>query len=366
MQDSFNKSPSKRSNHVSKSRNALHEKKTKKIEDLLDDFNTNLSASYLKRFQKFAMNEGGLLKNKFRLEIWPLLAETIPIASHLNDDLSAPNDLKTSSESEIFDSTHSSSSSSFEEFNDDYFQNPTSIPVNVSLEELRLHPEWKQVELDAHRTLARFPPNMSIPERRKLQGHLMLMIVELLHSDSSFRYYQGFHDVCLTLMLILGVERARTVSRHLVTKSSLRNYLTKSFEESALRELHLIYVILYKCDPELERRLRLAGLESFFALSWTITWFSHSLRTLEQVALCFDLFLAADSLMPIYVSAALIEHRRTEIFAVEAEMSVLHNLLTHIPESIDIEAVLKRARKLYRKYKPRKVQGKNFTFSIIF
>jgi len=358
MQDSFNKSPSKRSNHVSKSRNALCEKKAKKIEDLLDYFNSDLSTSYLKNFQEFAMNEGGLVNDKFRLEIWPLLAETMPIASHLDDDLSAPdeNDLRTSFDSEIFDSTHSSSS--FDEFDDDYFQNPTSIPVNVSLEELRLHPEWGQVELDVHRTLARFPPNISVPERRQLQGDLTPMIVELLHSDASFHYYQGFHDVCLTLILILGVEHARTVGRHLVTKSSLRNYLTKSFEESALRELHLIYVILHKCDPELERRLRLAGLGTFFALSWVITWFSHSLRTLKQVALCFDLFLASGSLMPIYVSAAMIEHRRKEIFAVEAEMSVLHDLLNHIPESIDIEAVLKRARKLYSEYKPRKVQGK--------
>lgn len=54
-----------------------------------------------------------------------------------------------------------------------------------------MHAEWNQVELDVHRTLARFPPNTSDLERRQLQTDLIPMIVELLYSNQAFRYYQG-------------------------------------------------------------------------------------------------------------------------------------------------------------------------------
>lgn len=61
----------------------------------------------------------------------------------------------------------------------------------MPLEELQAHAEWNQVELDVHRTLARFPPNISESERLQLQSDLIPMIVELLCGNDDFRYYQG-------------------------------------------------------------------------------------------------------------------------------------------------------------------------------
>jgi hypothetical protein len=84
-------------------------------------------------------------------------------------------------------------------------------------------------------------------------------------------------------MLALDVEDAKKVGRCLVERGAFHNYLTKSLEESALRELQLMYVILYKCDPELESRMRHAELGTLFALSWPITWFSHALHSFDQV-----------------------------------------------------------------------------------
>lgn len=82
--------------------------------------------------------------------------------------------------------------------------------------------------------------------------------------------------------------------------------------------------------------------------------------------MCFDLFLASDPLMSIYASAALVESRREEIFAAEPEMPVLHHLLNHIPESIDIEAVLKRARELFDEYRPKMIQGIVGIFNVLY
>ena len=104
-----------------------------------------------------------------------------------------------------------------------------------------------------------------------------------IHCQLRFSLFSGFHDVVLTLVLALDVDRARRVARLLVERGAFRNYLTKSLEESAITELRLMYVILHECDPELERRLRTAELGTLFALSWPLTWFSHSLTSYEQV-----------------------------------------------------------------------------------
>jgi hypothetical protein len=50
-----------------------------------------------------------------------------------------------------------------------------------------------------------------------------------------------------------------------------------------------------------------------FAVSWLLTWFAHSLNKLEDVARLFDLFLASDPLMPLYVGGAAVVADRREL-----------------------------------------------------
>ncbi|KAI6243064.1 Rab-GAP TBC domain-containing protein [Aphelenchoides fujianensis] len=351
-------------------------KKSQVIRQKLDDVRRHgHAAKFLPHFQTYARDQEGLLREDYRREIWPLLAAHLPPADHLDDEatnsardscslnsasslthLAVPSrltsDSRTCSESEVFDSARSSLATEYDDADDS-----CSAPTSPSLEDLQKHPEWNQVELDVHRTLARFPPNTDEAERLQLQADLTPMIVELLAMDENFRYYQGFHDVCLTLMLALDVQDAKHVGRQLVERGAFRNYLTKPLEESALRELHLMYVILHKCDPELERRMRHAELGTLFALSWPLTWFSHALDSYEQICRCFDLFLASHPLMPVYVSAALVENRRGEVMSADADMPSLHKLLNHVPKTIDIDEVLQRAQELFLEFRPKLIQG---------
>ena len=50
-----------------------------------------------------------------------------------------------------------------------------------------------------------------------------------------------------------------------------------------------------------------------FAVSWLLTWFSHGLDDWRAVARLFDLFLASDPLMPLYVGAAAVVKDRDEL-----------------------------------------------------
>lgn len=60
--------------------NPRSNKTDKEIEDLL----RYTKAKNLLYFRKFAIN-GGLLKNSFRASIWPVLAENLPRAIHLDE-----------------------------------------------------------------------------------------------------------------------------------------------------------------------------------------------------------------------------------------------------------------------------------------
>lgn len=50
-----------------------------------------------------------------------------------------------------------------------------------------------------------------------------------------------------------------------------------------LKELSLMYIMLWKEDSELEHAMRSVQLGALFALSWPLTWFSHALHHYEQV-----------------------------------------------------------------------------------
>uniref|UniRef100_A0A0K0DPX6 Rab-GAP TBC domain-containing protein n=1 Tax=Angiostrongylus cantonensis TaxID=6313 RepID=A0A0K0DPX6_ANGCA len=228
---------------------------------------------FVKRFlidslRCFARSNGGLILDQYRAQIWPVLAHR----------------LVTSAEGENVDDNDSLS------FMSESYSSVASSLTQDTEDSLRKHPEWHQVELDVHRTLARFPPNISDDRRSTLQCQLTPLIIRVLRTNPRFRYYQGFHDVCLTVLLVCGAETAFEVCRSLAHYGPFRSYLLKSLEESVLKELEFLYVILSRVDPHLERVLREVRLGTMFALSWPLTWFSHSLNEYQQIVRFFDVF----------------------------------------------------------------------------
>ncbi|KAJ1374075.1 hypothetical protein KIN20_036668 [Parelaphostrongylus tenuis] len=248
-------------------------KKREEIARFLKNHADDDLSNHINSLRGFARSNGGLILDQYRAQIWPVLARR----------------LVTSAEDEDVDD------------HDGYsFVSGTNSSVELSLAQntmeteeedcLRGHPEWHQVELDVNRTLARFPPNISDDRRYTLQCQLTPLIVRVLRTNPRFRYYQGFHDVCLTVLLVCGVETAFEVCRSLAHHGPFRSYLLKSLEDSVLKELEFLYVILSRVDPHLERVLREVRLGTMFALSWPLTWFSHSLNEYQQIVRFFDVF----------------------------------------------------------------------------
>jgi len=334
---------------IAKAKQKVQLKKKQRLEKYIQE-NEDKLIKKAQDLRDFAKSECGLISDEIRSKVWPVLAETI---NDQDESMSSTDESSSSCSDSDFETAMSSLSVSDDGQSSDRLSESSS-----SIEDLKSHPEWNQVEMDVHRTLARFPPGTSEDERVTLQTDLTPLIVRVLKQNKRFRYYQGFHDICLTLILVLGSENAYRVAKILAHRTIFKRYLTKSLEETAMQDLQLMYVLLFKHNHKLEEYLREAELGTLFALSWPLTWLSHVLDDYQQVVTCFDLFLSTHPLMPIYISAAVILQRAKEIYSTEKDMPMLHALLSHIPDTVDIPTVIEVALKLFAEYPPRMVKTK--------
>ena len=169
------------------------------------------------------------------------------------------------------------------------------------------------VVLDVNRSLKRFPPGIEEAERPALQEQLTRLIVRVLIAQPSLHYYQGYHDVAITFLLVVGEHLGYQIMERL-SVSHLRKFMAPSMEQT-MELLQLIYPIIKKTSPDLHSHLVDSELGTVFALPWLITWFGHVLPNYCDVVRLYDFFLAGPPLMPIYLAAAIVLHREEEILS---------------------------------------------------
>ncbi|XP_058819435.1 TBC1 domain family member 20 [Topomyia yanbarensis] len=282
-----------------------HEEKLKriKIENALDDVSTTQD-----EWRLFAKSEYGLINDDLRRKVWPLLVGV----------------------------------------------DPNLVDPAPSLEELNSHPEYNQVVLDVNRSLKRFPPGIPYEQRVALQDQLTVLILRVIIKYPHLKYYQGYHDVAITFLLVVGEEVAFHVMEILST-----NHLVECMQETmepTQKRLMFIYPLIRRENATLCNYLERSTVGTLFALPWYLTWFGHSLNSYRSVVRLYDYFLASDFLLPIYVTSAIVLYRQNEIFQEDCDMASLHCLLSQLPEDLPFEYLLKNAEELYRKYPPEKVE----------
>ncbi|XP_060518889.1 TBC1 domain family member 20 [Cylas formicarius] len=258
----------------------------------------------LKTWRNLAISQFGLVGDDLRFKVWPLLLEVDPSTDE-------------------------------------------KIP---SLEELSNHPEYQQVVLDVNRSLKRFPPGIPYRQRVALQDQLTVLILRVIMKYPHLRYYQGYHDVAVTFLLVVGEAVAFRIMEKLST-GHLRECMEPTMEKTDYR-LNYIYALLYKVDKDLYNFMDSAGVGTMFALPWYLTWFGHSLNQYKDVVRLYDYFLATPALMPLYVATALVIYRRNEVFEAGCDMASIHCLLSQIPDNVNFEIILKNASEFYKDYPP--------------
>lgn len=214
-----------------------------------------------------------------------------------------------------------------------------SNPFPLAVAEVA-HVLTDQVYKDVHRSMFLAEPDA----RPRLRRQLRTVCNRVLDAHSELSYYQGFHDVASTILLVCKkTSVAQCVMERLAT-GPLRPLLAPDLS-LVTGLLQLLFPIIKAEDAKLYAFLERAAVQPFFALPWVLTWFSHSVSSFATVARLFDFFLASDGTMPLFFSAAIVLWCRPHLLdpnePVECEYSAVHSffskLFADIPLQLNLE-----------------------------
>nr|XP_044604693.1 TBC1 domain family member 20 isoform X1 [Equus asinus] len=301
---------------------AKRKKKVAEIHQALNSDPTDVAA-----LRRLAISEGGLLTDEIRRKVWPKL---------LNVN--------------------------------------SSEPPPVPEQNLRqMSKDYQQVLLDVRRSLRRFPPgclpcsSASLPaprpptgmpeeQREGLQEELIDIILLVLERNPQLHYYQGYHDIVVTFLLVVGKRLATSLVEKLSTHH-VRDFMDPTMDNTK-HILNYLMPIIDQVNPELHDFMQSAEVGTIFALSWLITWFGHVLSDFRHVVRLYDFFLACHPLMPIYFAAVIVLYREQEVLDCDCDMASVHHLLSQIPQDLPYETLISRAGDLFVQFPPSELARK--------
>ena len=194
-----------------------------------------------------------------------------------------------------------------------------------------------------------YPQDRSEPHLQANKHALSCLILEVLRTYPYLCYFQGYHDICQVLLLVLPPHiRPRAVARLSVLR--IRDFMLPRLDP-AIAQLRLIPDILRAADPLLWRHLRRT--EPFFALSGTLTMYAHDVTSLGEIARLFDALLAREPVFSVYMFAVIVVSRRAELFDTpDDEPEMLHSILSKLPRPLDLDRLVADAVALAERYPP--------------
>ncbi|CAG8472920.1 13550_t:CDS:2 [Ambispora leptoticha] len=275
----------------------------------------------LKMLKKIATTGPGLINSDFRRECWPLLL-------HCTFD----DEKRTKGRAE-----------------------------DISLKDRH------QVEADINRSFVHFPKGISSIEKTEKIKQLQEVIITVLKRHPDISYYQGFHDVCSFLLLILGEETAINVAEQIVM-GPLRDAARESLEPF-MRNLTLVGELVKKEDAQLYNFLVSSEVfpEPISCISWLMTWCSHNVYDLDKLARIFDYMIASNAQSTCaYFTAAVILSRKSELLAInDDDCSLLHVHLGKFPQDANIDYLIEKAVSLQSRYSPEDKLNKLFSLLLV-
>lgn len=204
----------------------------------------------------------------------------------------------------------------------------SKLPHKPNRKKVRENQWYNQVKLDVDRCASRIPANLSAEQKETMQENLTDLILHILTENNDLHYYQGYHDITITILQVCGLRLAMPVAERL-TKDYLRDFMMETMDRTQL-VLEFIFPLIKEMDPELYIFLKESEVGSYFALSWLLTWYGHVIKDLKRTCRIYDFFMAGHPTMPMYLAAEIILHRREEILSTDCDMPSVHHLLTSL------------------------------------
>ncbi|XP_067281945.1 TBC1 domain family member 20 [Pseudorasbora parva] len=253
----------------------------------------------IETLRRAALSEGGLLTDDIRRKVWPKLLSV----------------------------------------------NVYSLPAKPSKDVREDHKDYRQVVLDVRRSMRRFPKGMRVDEREVLQEQLIDIILDVLRRNPQLHYYQGYHDIVVTFLLVVG-ERMTIAIMEKLSNHHLRDFMDPTMDNTK-HILNYLMPILERVDQELHDFMIRSEVGTIFALSWLITWYGYVLSDFRHVLRLYDFFLASHPLMAIYFAAVIVLYRQKEVKSSECDMASVHHLLSQMPQDLPYEELIGRAQSLF-------------------
>ena len=148
----------------------------------LSQLNESVDGVNVNKLKLYALSRHGLIDKEIRRKLWPLL---------MDDSCSKIDDC---SDEEISDHPE--------------YRQVCFCWFSVFIYKLFSGFNFCQILLDVQRSQSRFPPGMEEVERKSKQCSLIRTIIRVLIAKPHLHYYQGFHDVCVTFLLVLDENEA--------------------------------------------------------------------------------------------------------------------------------------------------------------
>nr|XP_033785224.1 protein HGH1 homolog isoform X2 [Geotrypetes seraphini] len=212
------------------------------------------------------------------------------------------------------------------------------------------HKDYNQVLMDVRRSLRRFPKGMREEQRQVLQEQLIDTILYILKTHPELHYYQGYHDIAVTLLLVVG-ERMGIAMLDKLSAHHLRDFMDPTMD-STKHILNYLMPILKRESPRLHDFMCRAEVGTVFALSWLITWYGHVLTNFQHILRLYDFFLASHPLMAVYFAAVIVLHREQDVLHCDCDMASVHHLLSQIPQDLPYEILISQADRLFQHHPP--------------
>lgn len=219
-------------------------------------------------------------------------------------------------------------------------------------EDVKDHPEYRQVLLDVDRSGKHFPLGLSEEGKTLLKDDLTEVILAALCHHKNLHYYQGYHEICITVLLVCGKHECLPLLEKLSTYH-LRDFMDPTMDSTS-HILNYLIPILQKANPGLVRYLVASQVGTLFSIAWLITWFSYVIDNASELERLFDFFLACHPLMPVYFASQLVLEHAAEIMDGECDMARVFQVVAGIARqpNLPLESLISKASDFYIQYPP--------------
>uniref|UniRef100_A0AAZ3RPI7 Zgc:63863 n=1 Tax=Oncorhynchus tshawytscha TaxID=74940 RepID=A0AAZ3RPI7_ONCTS len=172
---------------------------------------------------------------------------------------------------------------------------------------------------------------MCVDEKHVLQEQLIDSILIVLQKNPALHYYQGYHDIVVTFLLVVG-ER--------MDIAMVRDFMDPTMDSTK----HILNYLM----PILDGVTTSADVGS----SPSGSSHGHILSEIRHVLRLYDFFLASHPLMAVYFAAVIVLHGEKEVKQTEGNMAMVYHILSQIPQDLPYEELITQAHCLFTLYPP--------------